>query len=205
MELIEDILNKEGEFVSLGQIIKTGCLLTKQCNKKTLDSRMIQFSIRMHFTEDKRINSIKSGTNKVTKWAYFQKEMEDENFKNSFMNVKKLVPRFDITKVSKSAIFYLLGIFKNINAYQMEEYEYDNNIDIKKFLKCSTLVAEAQRVRTIKEKHFEDVKEILCPHEEMNLVWSIDKTEKEVNNFIEENFDGFITKNFLKKLICLSN
>lgn len=202
MELLDNIAEKEGEFVSFGQILKTACLLVKQQNKKTLTAREIQFAVRIHFTEEKLKSAITSGTKNITVFTCQEDDgREDEDFKKTHKSIKRMIQKFEVTKVSKGVIPYSMGIFKDISSYEMEEYEYEKEIDIRNFLRCATLIVEIQRMRMIKEKHFDEVKEILCPNEEMNLVWSIDKTKESVEKFIDEYLTCKITKDFMKKII----
>ena len=201
MELQNIIAEKEGDFVSFGKILRTGCLLTNLSNKKTLSSRDIQSAVQIHFTEQKRRNAIKEATKKVTIFTVNDSKFTNEE-KKVHGKVKGLMRKFSVDKITAGAVIYAMAIYQKIEEYEMEEFEYENEIDIQDFLKTNCYVLENNRKRKFTEKHFDLSKEILCPEVDMTLVWSIDKSQENVEKFIDDYLsDVKLDKSFINQIL----
>lgn len=183
MSLKTEIADQEGNFVSLGRILRTACVLMKCDSKKKLSSKSIQFAIRFHFTEEKLNNAIKMGVKRLVQ------NIEDKNPNNKKI-VRDICFRFGVDKIEPGPVHYLNGIYDDIDKYELEEsFEYVNDLDIEYFLKCNSFVMEFLKNKNFNEKHLEITRQILFPEDDFRLNWTIEKDEKSLKNYLKFNFN----------------
>lgn len=182
MALRQEIAEKDGDAVSLSTILRTACLLLTQNDKKTLSAREVQFAVSIHFGGDKKKFAIREATKKLTRFTSYSDENMPEEFASfppALKHIKRLIGDFSVRKIGKGSIAYLMGIFDNLQNYQMEDITYYPTVDIKFFLKCVDNIASNEKKLTVKSAHFMNAKQILNP-EGVSIEWSIDRTPDNV-------------------------
>jgi len=197
MSLRPIIAEKEGDYCSLGTLIRTSCLLAKYNKRKTVSQGDIEVALKIHMTGDKLNHAINFGG----QHKYFHKTSGERD-----AMLKKLFTRFSIKNIESLYVdSYLTSIYDNIfdenNICELEPLSFNANVDVKTFFNCINRILFSTGKFKVMAKHYDLAKEVLCPDETLNLEWTI---EKNVEN-IQEYFENKATKPFLAKIIYKKN
>ena len=92
--------------------------------------------------------------------------------------------------IGDGAVYYCMGIYKDIDKYEQNPILFSKNHDIQDFLYLSELVMKCSQKLVLRKVHFDCVKEILSPDEELDFNWTIDKSKEGVKNCIDAKFSN---------------
>lgn len=203
MSLQETIIVEEGEEVpSFGKVLRTACFITLSDGRKIMNSRDFQTAIRLNFSNNLGRNAVYKGVSSVMYYTSTDADKLPDNFKEFNDKVKSIIPKFGVEKVNKNAIFYMVGIYLTVKDYELETFEYNNTFDIKDIIRLTNIIVEHYRKNIIKETHLDFLKKLMCPNQELNIVWSIDKTVENMEIVLKEyNYHSEFHKSFIQKLI----
>jgi len=201
MSLKQIIAEKSGTSVPLAYIIRTATILLNGTNKKVLIPYTIRNAFCIHFRGDKCKQVQKEGTKMVTEYiAYDTPPTELSNMNAVHNHIKNILLQFNIHKCSKNTIAYLMAIYDDIQNYEMQDVIFEEQIDIKDFLRCCIYVLQNHKKLKMKEEHYHLAKEILSPNTELNLDWTIPRNEQSIKEYFED-YHLNIDQSFIQHLI----
>jgi len=211
MELQDEISSVEGEFVSLHQIIRAGCILLQFFNKKILSSIHIQNAIDILFSGNKKRYAITNGTRITIKsTCASNNSIELNKLKNTYKFnhiskiIKNIINIYSIKKINTYAIWYLIGIYKNIENYQIEDLKFNHKYDIKFILNSIITIANNNKKIIIEKEYLICSKEILSPDKKLELEWTIDKNKESILTEIKSvNSRVKISNDFINEFITI--
>lgn len=197
MSLNENILSKEGEYVSLGKLLRAACILLEYDKKKILGMKDIVASMMILFTGEKLLHAINYGTKSIIKNV--QEPDVNQNCKDK---IKSIIVKYGIRSIHDNIVYGLIGIYDNIESYDEEEFEFSNEYSVEVIVKGCTLITNFLNNKLIKDKHFHIVHRILSPNIPIKISWTIPKFKE---NIFEESkkYTSYIniTNGFVRTLI----
>lgn len=196
MSLKQNIADKEGNSALLSTVLRTACLLLSQKNKKSLTLDVVNIAIKIHFTENKKKQALKEGNKNLDIFRGGQEVFQ--NLEQINTQIKKFTLEFlNLNKIMSESLVFLMGIYDNIQNYQIEEITYDSEIDIKHFLRCVDLICCYEVKLSINNSHYFKAKQILNPNN-ISIVWTFERTPENIKNQLKNRK---IDNSFLNLLI----
>ena len=187
MELQDSIKDKDGVFCPLHNIIRTSCIIKKMQNKKKITAKEIQYAVLMFFGDNKCKEAMNQGVTLLTTEIVKETPINIKKEKTIIRNIAK---QYSINIIGDGAVYYCMGIYKDIDKYEQNTITFSKNHDIQDFLYLTELVMKCSQKLILRKVHFDCVKEILSPDEELDFNWTIDKSKEGVKNCIDAKFSN---------------
>ena len=156
-------------------------------NKKKITAKEIQWSVRMFFDGNRCKEAVKQGVTLLTTEIVKETPINIKKEKTIIRNIAK---QYSINIIGDEVVYYCMGIYKDIDKYEQNPILFSKNHDIQEFLYLTELAMKCSQKLILRKVHFDCVKEILSPDEELEFNWTIDKSKEGVKNCINAKFSN---------------
>lgn len=181
MSIVAEIVELEGNADLLSKVLYFASRIGGMYKKKELSVLDVQKAICMLFTDEKRFRAVTNGTNTILEYHYIPKGDPRYIQCDICLNViKRIVEKYDIKKVDRSAVYYLIAVYQNIDSYVEEEFTLPTTYDITVILYYLDVIASYKDTYSILHRHLDFLMEILSPNAPININWNIDRTKEEL-------------------------